>query len=159
MSSPSVPVMLFEIVQPCYGTQQVEKTSDNKSPITCQPKYGILCLFEKRTQPTGAGDGQLLGFVRFIDLFCKCLPDKTMGEEIYCVTTEYLEQGGLSWKKIIIVCTDAAATMTGNVKGFISRIREQNQNSRTRIFAFTGRYWLPRLYPKIYQMYWTRQWT
>ena len=55
MSSRPVPVMWYEIVQPCYGTQKVEKTSDNKSPITCQPKYGILCLFEKRTQPTGSG--------------------------------------------------------------------------------------------------------
>ena len=87
MSSRPVPVMWYEIVQPCYGTQKVEKTSDNKSPITCQPKYGILCLFEKRTQPTGAGDGQLLGFVRFIDggEICVCVCRTKQRERKYTV--------------------------------------------------------------------------
>lgn len=86
-----------------------------------------------------SGHAQLLGCVRFVDgeeirdnfLFCKCLPHKTTGEEIYRVTTEYLEQGGLSWANCISVCTDGAAAMTGNVKGFISRVREQNRNVRT----------------------------
>lgn len=86
-----------------------------------------------------SGHAQLLAFVRFVDgeeirdnfLFCKCLPHKTTGEEIFRVTTEYLEKGGLNWSNCISVCTDGAAAMTGNVKGFISRVREQNKNVRT----------------------------
>ena len=59
------------------------------------------------------------------------MPHNTTREEIYRVTSEYLEQGGLSWKNCISICTDGAAAMTGNVKGFISRIKAQNQNVRT----------------------------
>jgi hypothetical protein len=108
-----------------------------------------------------SGHAQLLGFVRFIDggKIREKVPHKTTGEEIYCVTTEYLEQGGQSWKNCISVCTDGAAAMTGNVKGFISRIRKQTKMFTQRIVSFTGRHWLPRLYPKIFQVYWTGQWT
>jgi hypothetical protein len=68
-------------------------------------------------------------FVRII--YCKCLTHKTTGEEIYRATTKYLQQGGLSWKICISVCTDGATAMAGNVKGFNSRIRGQNQNVHT----------------------------
>ena len=74
---------------------------------------------------------------------CLCLPHKTTGEVIYCVITEYLEQGGQSWKNSISVCIDGSAAMTGNVKGFISRIREQTKMSAQHIVSFTGRHWLP----------------
>ncbi|XP_040187942.1 SCAN domain-containing protein 3-like [Rana temporaria] len=85
-----------------------------------------------------SGHAQLLANVRFIDedhiretfFFCKPIPEKTSGEEIYRVTTEYLEQGGLSWKNCISVCTDGAAAMMGSVKGFISRVRVQNPSVR-----------------------------
>ena len=96
-----------------------------------------------------SGHAQLLGFVRFIDggeiceNFLLCLPHKTTGEVIYCVITEYLEQGGQSWKNCISVCTDGAAAMTGNVKGFISRIRKQTKMFAQCIVSFTGRHWLP----------------
>lgn len=46
------------------------------------------------------------------------------------MTTVYLEQGGLSWKKCVSVCTDGAAAMMGSAKGFINRVRAQNVNVR-----------------------------
>lgn len=86
-----------------------------------------------------SGHAQLLANVRFVDgdrirenfLFCKPLPNKTTGEEMYRVTTEYLEKGGLSWKNCISICTDGAAAMTGCAKGFISRAKQQNPDIRT----------------------------
>ena len=75
---------------------------------------------------------QLLANVRFMDgdairenfLFCKALPDKATGEEIFQVASEYLEQGGLTWENCISVCTDGAADMVGCTKGFVSHVRE-----------------------------------
>ena len=80
-----------------------------------------------------SGHGQLLANVRFINgdaitknfLFCKRLPVNTTGEEIFRVTSDYFEQGGLEWKNCISICTDGAAAMVGRYKGFVSRIREK----------------------------------
>ena len=52
-------------------------------------------------------NAQLLANVRFMNgdiirenfLFCKTLM-KTTGEEIFCITTEYLENGNLQWKTV-----------------------------------------------------------
>ncbi|XP_041440683.1 zinc finger BED domain-containing protein 5-like [Xenopus laevis] len=81
-----------------------------------------------------SGHAQLLANVRFVDgdairenfLFCKVLPEKTTGEEIFRVTSEYLEKGGLKWENCTSVCTDGAAAMVGRTKGFVSRVKEKN---------------------------------
>ena len=80
-----------------------------------------------------SGHAQLLANVRFINgdaitenfLFYKRLPVNTTGEEIFRVTSDYFEQGGLEWKNCISICTDGAAAMVGRYKGFVSRIREK----------------------------------
>uniref|UniRef100_A0A8C5PAU3 DUF4371 domain-containing protein n=1 Tax=Leptobrachium leishanense TaxID=445787 RepID=A0A8C5PAU3_9ANUR len=81
-----------------------------------------------------SGHAQLLANVCFVDgdairenfFFCKALPEKTTGEEIFRVTSEYLEQGGLKWENCTSVCTDGAAAMVGRTKGFVSRVKERN---------------------------------
>uniref|UniRef100_A0A674MRG2 Uncharacterized protein n=1 Tax=Takifugu rubripes TaxID=31033 RepID=A0A674MRG2_TAKRU len=81
-----------------------------------------------------SGHAQLLANVRFVDgdkirenfLFCKALPGKTTGEEIFRVTSEYLEKGVLKWENCTSVCTDGAAAMVGRTKGFGSRVKEKN---------------------------------
>ncbi|KAF0026158.1 hypothetical protein F2P81_020895 [Scophthalmus maximus] len=79
-----------------------------------------------------SGHAQLLANVRFVDgdairenfLLCKTLPERTTGEEIFRVTSRYLEQGGLKWENCTSVCTDGAAAMVGRTKGFVSRVKE-----------------------------------
>ncbi|XP_034021474.1 SCAN domain-containing protein 3 [Thalassophryne amazonica] len=83
-----------------------------------------------------SGNCQLLANVRFVDgeairenfLFCKALPEKSTGEEIFRVTSEYLDKGGLAWENCTGVCTDGAAAMVGRSKGFVSRVKEINPN-------------------------------
>ena len=80
-----------------------------------------------------SGHAQLLANVRFVDggtirenfLFCKSLPGKATGEEIFRVTSEYLEKGGLKWENCTSVCTDGAAAMVGRTKGFVNRVKEK----------------------------------
>ena len=73
--------------------------------------------------------------MRFVDgdtirenfLFCKTL-GKTTGEEIFCITKEYLENENLQWENFISICTDGAAVMIGRNKGLVKRVKERNQN-------------------------------
>ncbi|XP_027028706.2 SCAN domain-containing protein 3-like [Tachysurus fulvidraco] len=81
-----------------------------------------------------SGHRQLLANTRFVDgeaiienfLFCKTLPEKSTGEEIFQVTSEYLDKSGLTWENCIGVSTDGAAAMVGCTKGFVSRVKEKN---------------------------------
>ena len=81
-----------------------------------------------------SGQAQLISFVRYIDvdeinehiLFCKKLEQHTTGEAIFNVMNQFFSEQGLTWKSCISVCTDAAASMTGRVKGLISWIKKEN---------------------------------
>lgn len=81
-----------------------------------------------------SGHAQLLANVHFVDrdairenfLFCKALPEKTTGDEIFRITSEHLEKGGLKWKNCISACTDGAAAMVGHTNNFGSRVKERN---------------------------------
>ena len=94
--------------------------------ICCSEKYA----FQLDESTDISGHAQLMANVHFVDeetirenfLFCKALPDKTTGDEIFRVTSENLEQGGLQWLSWANVCTDGAAAIVGRIKGFVSRI-------------------------------------
>ena len=80
------------------------------------------------------GHAQLLTNVHFVDgdsirenfPFCKALPKKATGQEIFWVTSDYLEQGGFKWENCTNVCTDGAAAMVKYSKDFVSRVKERN---------------------------------
>ena len=61
-------------------------------------------------------------------IFCKALPKKATGEEIFRVTPEYLEQRGQKWENCTSVCTDEAAAMVRRIKGFVGRVKERNSD-------------------------------
>ena len=77
---------------------------------------------------------QLIANVRYVDedkftdnfLFCKELDNHATGDEIFRVTDEYLTNHDLSWDMCVGVCTDGAASMTGLVKGFITKAKQKN---------------------------------
>ncbi|XP_060754238.1 uncharacterized protein LOC132865727 [Neoarius graeffei] len=81
------------------------------------------------------GEAQLVMFARFKDdtvndivehiVFCKPLPDKTTGEDIFNLIVFFTEHE-LDWKCCSHVCTDGAASMTGWHRGLVSRIRQVN---------------------------------
>ncbi|XP_077973281.1 zinc finger BED domain-containing protein 5-like [Styela clava] len=62
----------------------------------------------------------------FMRKTAKALPEKTTGEEIFRVASEYLEKGRLTWENCTSVCTDGSAAMVGRTKGFVSRVKEKN---------------------------------
>ena len=59
------------------------------------------------------------------NLFCKIQVKTT--EEIFCITTEYLENENLEWEYCINICTDGAAAIMGRSEGFVSGVKERNQ--------------------------------
>lgn len=77
---------------------------------------------------------QLIAIVRFVDedfikehyLFCKEVPERTTGEEIFRVTDDFFKICNIQWSNCIAVCTDGAAAMTGSKKGFVSCVKQKN---------------------------------
>ncbi|XP_048869513.1 SCAN domain-containing protein 3-like [Brienomyrus brachyistius] len=83
-----------------------------------------------------SGDAQLLAFVRYKDvsdinehiLFCKKLPGKTTGGEMFQVIDSFFKEHDLQWNTCSHVCTDGAAAMTGSGKGLFGHIKKVNND-------------------------------
>jgi len=58
--------------------------------------------------------------------FCKELLERTTGEKIFGATDDFFESYGIQWSNCISVCTDGAAAMMGNKKGFVPCVKRQN---------------------------------
>ncbi|XP_077972733.1 zinc finger BED domain-containing protein 5-like [Styela clava] len=81
-----------------------------------------------------AGLAVLLAFVRYAYegdiqedlLMCKTLPTYTTGEEIFRTLDSFMSENEITWGKCMDVCTDGAKSMTGSVKGVVTRIKQKN---------------------------------
>lgn len=84
-----------------------------------------------------SGQAQLVAFARYVDtsdirehiLFCKTLEGRTTGEDIFNIGNSFFSEHEISWKSCTSVCTDAAASMTGRIKGLIAHIRQKNPDT------------------------------
>ena len=96
---------------------------------------GMYALQVDETTDIG-GKAQLLVYSRFIEdekiieqfLCCKELPKHTTGSDMFNVLNEYLESINLPWVSCVGICTDGAPSMTGCLKGFVTRAKKQNPN-------------------------------
>jgi hypothetical protein len=94
---------------------------------------------------------QLLSNVRYLDgnsvleEFLSCsteLPVTSTGLDIYNSMTATLEENKLCWGNCISVCTDGAPAMTGRIKGFISRLKQDFPNAgSTHFFFYIEKLW------------------
>ena len=92
-----------------------------------------------------SGYAQLLANVHFVDgdairenfLFCKALPEKTTGEEIFWVASEYLEQGGLTWENCVSALMEQRP-WSGTRKGSLAVWRRDIQMLSLHTFFCTG---------------------
>ncbi|GFR11536.1 SCAN domain-containing protein 3 [Trichonephila clavata] len=79
---------------------------------------------------------QLIAIVRFVDedfikehyLFCKEVPERTTGEEIFRVTDDFFKICYIQCSNCIAVCTDGAAAMTGSKNGFVSCVKQKKSD-------------------------------
>ena len=77
---------------------------------------------------------QLIVFVRypwdghFVEdfLFCKMVPGRTTGEQIFNILDNFMTETKLNWENCVAVCTDGAAAMTGRKSGVVARIKRMN---------------------------------
>jgi hypothetical protein len=75
---------------------------------------------------------QVMSYVRFLKgeslaeqfLACKELPLTSTGSDINKCMTSTLEENGSYWKNCITVCADGVLAMTGRMKGFTSRLKQ-----------------------------------
>ena len=79
-------------------------------------------------------EAQLLVYVRYPweksiceeFLFCKSLPERTTGEEVFKLIDSFKQEHSLKRSQCLAVCTDGAASRIGIQSGLIARIRAMN---------------------------------
>jgi hypothetical protein len=60
--------------------------------------------------------------VEFFCCYCKELPEKTKGQDIFNTLSPNLESCGLSWYRCVGICTVGALSMISAIKGFVTLV-------------------------------------
>ncbi len=81
-----------------------------------------------------SGKCHLLTFVQFVDgyniinqfLFMKEMKTSKTGEGIFHIVDTFFTRHGMLWDHCVGTCTDNASSMTGRLKGFVTRVKGKN---------------------------------
>jgi hypothetical protein len=81
---------------------------------------------------------QLLVYCRFMDegtlneemLFSKCLTTTSTASDVFSTIDTFFQENGLSWEKVVGVCTDGAPSMIGSRSGFMKMAKDMNKSIR-----------------------------
>ena len=61
-------------------------------------------------------------------LLCESMPGRSTGKDIFNVVDAFFAEKSLNWTCCRSICTDAAASMTGTIKEFVTLAEEKNPN-------------------------------
>jgi len=109
-----------------------DMSADIQKQVAEKLNYGAKFALQLDESTDISKKCQLMSYVRFLNgeslaeqfLACKELPLTSTGSDINNCMTSTLKENGLYWKNCISVCTDGAPAMTGRMKGFTSRLKQ-----------------------------------
>ena len=64
---------------------------------------------------------------------------RTTGKDIFNVVDAFFAEKSLNWTRCSSICTDAAASMTGTIKGFVTLVREKKAQREKNSLYYTQR--------------------
>lgn len=99
------------------GSQKQEARHDRGNSCSDVLNYVQLNVFVRYSW-----DGH---FVEHL-LFCKMVPGRTTGEQIFNILDNFMTETNLHWENCVAVCTDGAAVMIGSKSGVVARIKRMN---------------------------------
>uniref|UniRef100_A0A672LZ59 C2H2-type domain-containing protein n=1 Tax=Sinocyclocheilus grahami TaxID=75366 RepID=A0A672LZ59_SINGR len=86
-----------------------------------------------------SGESQLVAFVCYKDTddisehipFCKPMLGKTTGEDIFNVVNSFFTRHSLDWQMCSHICTDGAASIAGQIHGFVLCVKQVHPGIKT----------------------------
>ncbi|KAF2343238.1 protein of unknown function DUF4371 [Trinorchestia longiramus] len=96
--------------------------AEAKKPHSCDESTDVAHLY------------QLLVYSRFVDegtakeeiLFSAALETTAKAFAVFSKVDEFFQKHGLSWEKLVGVCTDGAPSMIGSRSGFVKLVKEKS---------------------------------
>ncbi|KAF2366865.1 Ribonuclease H-like domain [Trinorchestia longiramus] len=99
-----------------------------------EASYELLLLIAKAKKPHSVGETLLLVYSRFVNegtvkeeiLFSAALETTAKTIDVFSKVDEFFQEHGLSWEKLVGVCTHGAPSMIGSRSGFVKLVKEKN---------------------------------